>query len=56
MGDKLKKYPVKEEKITTLDKEAGLYTPPEKYNLNKTKGDSNGDDGTDHSRANEEDA
>ena len=56
MGDKLKKYPVKEEKITDLDKEAGLYTPPEKYNVNKTKGDTDGDHGTDNSRADEGDA
>ena len=56
MGDKLKKYPVKEEKITGLDKEAGLYTPPEKYNVNTTKGDKNGDHSTDNSRADEGDA
>ena len=53
MNDKPIKYPVSEEKITDSNKESGLYTPPEKYNVNKSNGDSNGDNGTDNSRANE---
>ena len=53
MDDKLKKYPVSEENITDLNKGSGTYTPPEKYNVNKSKGDSNDDGSTDNCRANE---
>ena len=53
MDDKPKKYPAREEKITDLNKDSGTYTPPEKYNVNKSNGDSNGDSSTDNSRANE---
>jgi len=50
MADKPIKYPVTEEKLTDSNKTSGTYTPPEKYNVNKSKGDLNGDNGTDNSR------
>ena len=53
MDDELKKYPVSEERITDLNKDSGTYTPPEKYNVNQSNGDSNDDGSTDNSRANE---
>jgi len=53
MDDKPIRYPATEEKMTDLNKESGTYSPPEKYNVNKSNGDSNDDNSTDNSRTNE---
>ena len=53
MDGKQTKYPVGEEKIIDSSKDSDTYTPPEKYNVNKSNGDLNGDNGTDNSRTNE---
>ena len=53
MDDEPIKYPATEEKITGLNKDSGTYTSPEKYNVNKSNGDSNDGGSIDNSRANE---
>ncbi len=53
MVDTPQKYPTTEEKITDINKNSGIYTPPEEYNVNQSNGDSNGDNRTDNSRTDE---